>query len=49
MRYWKGSIAISPTQDYPLLQQVLRSTFVTHQQLYALSETGLPHDFAERL
>lgn len=35
MRYWKGSIAISPTQDYPLLQQVLRSTFVTHQQLYA--------------
>jgi hypothetical protein len=35
MRYWKGSLAVSPTQDYPLLQQVLRSTFVTHQQLYA--------------
>src|SRR6516165_6126358 len=34
MRYWKGSIALSPTQDYPLLRQVLRSTFVTHRQLY---------------
>src|SRR5271165_1265362 len=36
MRYWKGSIALSPTQDYPLLQQVLRSNFVTHRQLYDL-------------
>lgn len=36
MRYWKGSIALSPTQDYPLLRQVLRSTFVTHRQLYDL-------------
>jgi hypothetical protein len=34
MRYWKGSIALSPTQDYPLLRRVLRSTFVTHRQLY---------------
>ena len=34
MRYWKGSITLSPTQDYPLLRQVLRSTFVTHRQLY---------------
>ena len=34
MRYWTGSIALSPTQDYPLLRQVLRSTFVTHRQLY---------------
>ena len=34
MRYWKVSIALSPTQDYPLLRQVLRSTFVTHRQLY---------------
>jgi len=34
MRYWKGSIALSPTQDHPLLRQVLRSTFVTHRQLY---------------
>src|SRR5271165_1215271 len=36
MRYWKGSIALSPTQDFPLLQQVLRSNFVTHRQLYDL-------------
>ena len=36
MRYWKGSIALSATQDYPLLRQVLRSTFVTHRQLYEL-------------
>jgi hypothetical protein len=36
MRYWKGSIALSPTQDYPLLRQVLRSTFITHRQLYEL-------------
>ena len=36
MRYWTGSIALSPTQDYPLLRQVLRSTFVTHRQLYEL-------------
>jgi len=36
MRYWKGSIALSPTHDYPLLQQVLRSNFVTHRQLYDL-------------
>lgn len=34
MRYWKGSIVLSPTQDHPLLRQVLRSTFVTHRQLY---------------
>ena len=36
MRYWKGSIALSPTQDYPLLRQVLLSTFITHRQLYEL-------------
>lgn len=35
MRYWKGSIALNPIRDYPLLQQVLRSTFITHAQLYA--------------
>ena len=34
MRYWKGSIALSPIRDYPLLRQVLRSTFITHGQLY---------------
>lgn len=34
MRYWKGSIALSTTHDYPLLRQVLHSGFVTHSQLF---------------
>ncbi len=34
MRYWKGSIALSSTRDYPLLRQVLQSGFVTHSQLF---------------
>ena len=34
MRYWKGSIALSATQDYPLLRQVLHSGFITHSQLF---------------
>ena len=34
MRYWKGSIVLSPTRDYPLLRQVLHSAFITHNQLF---------------
>lgn len=34
MRYEKGSISISPQRDVPLLQQVLRSGFVTAHQLF---------------
>ena len=34
MRYWKGSIVLSPTRDYPLLRQVLHSGFITHHQLF---------------
>jgi len=34
MRYWKGSIHLSASQDYPLLRQVLRSEHVTHSQLF---------------
>jgi hypothetical protein len=34
MRYWKGSIALSTTRDYPLLRQVLHSGFITHHQLF---------------
>ena len=34
MRYWKGSIALSSTRDYPLLRQVLHSGFITHGQLF---------------
>lgn len=34
MRYWKGSIALSTTHDYPLLRQVLHSGSITHSQLF---------------
>lgn len=34
MRYWKGSIVLSPTRDQPLLREVLRSGFITHDQLF---------------
>jgi hypothetical protein len=34
MRYGKGTIQISEARDIPLLQQVLRSGFVTSDQLY---------------
>ena len=33
MGFQKGSITLSPTQDIPLLLQVLHSRFVTHDQL----------------
>jgi hypothetical protein len=36
VRYWKGSIALSPTSDYPLLRHVGQSGFVTHSQLFEL-------------
>jgi hypothetical protein len=34
MRYWKGSISLSPSQDYPLLRRVLHSGSITHSQLF---------------
>ena len=34
MRYRKGTIALSDTQDYPLLRRVLHCGFVTSAQLY---------------
>jgi len=34
MRYAKGSLQLSHAHDYPLLRQVLRSGFVTQDQLY---------------
>src|SRR5580658_9142471 len=34
MRYEKGSISINPARDIPLLQQVLRSGFITGVQLF---------------
>ena len=40
MRYWKGSIHLSPAQDYPLLRQVLRSEHITHSQLFEFMRLG---------
>jgi hypothetical protein len=34
VRYMKGSIVLSETQDYPILRQILQCGFVTHDQLY---------------
>jgi hypothetical protein len=34
MRYREGTIALSDTRDYPLLQRVLHCGFVTSAQLY---------------
>jgi len=34
MRHWKGSIVLSPTRDQPLLREVARSAFITHNQLF---------------
>ncbi len=38
MRYWKGSIALSSTRDYPILRHVLQSGFITHNQLFELAK-----------
>src|SRR6202140_5402163 len=38
MHYWKGSIALSSTRDYPLLRQVLHSGLITHNQLFEFSK-----------
>ena len=34
MRYWKGSIMLNPARDQPLLREVARSVFITHNQLF---------------
>jgi hypothetical protein len=34
MRYWQGSIVLNPTRDQPLLREVARSGFITHNQLF---------------
>ncbi len=38
MRYAKGTVALSPKQDIPLLLQVRNSRFITHQQLFAVMQ-----------
>jgi hypothetical protein len=40
MRYWKGSIHLSPLQDHPLLRQILRSDHITHSQLFEFMRLG---------
>lgn len=40
MGYSKGSITLSPTQDIPLLLQVLHSRFITHDQLFEFMLLG---------
>ena len=40
MGFQKGSIALSPAQDIPLLLQVLHSRFVTHDQLFEFMLLG---------
>jgi len=40
MRYIKDCISLNSEHDYPLLSQVLRSGFVTHDQLFELMQIG---------
>src|SRR6266849_5191140 len=40
MRYQKGSFELSRAQDLPLLRQVLRSQFVTHDQIFEFMKLG---------
>jgi len=40
MRYRKGSISIGTGQDIPVLRQVLRSQYVTHDQLFEFMRLG---------
>ena len=40
MRYIKDCISLSSEHDYPLLRQVLRSGFITHDQLFEFTRLG---------
>lgn len=40
MRYIKDCISLNAEHDYPLLRQVLRSGFVTHEQLFEFMQLG---------
>lgn len=40
MRYQKGSFELSRAQDLPLLRQVLRSQYSTHDQMYEFMRLG---------
>jgi hypothetical protein len=40
MRYQKGSIKLNPIEDGDILRQVLRSRFISHDQLWKITEAG---------
>jgi hypothetical protein len=40
MAHLKGSLAINPWRDIPLLRQVLSSTVISHSQLFELAKLG---------
>ena len=40
MRYARGTLAVSPTRDIPLLARVRNSRFITHQQLFEFMQSG---------
>jgi hypothetical protein len=40
MRYQKGGIRLNPIDDGDILRQVLRSRFISHEQLWKISETA---------
>ena len=40
MRYQEGTIKLSPTEDGDILRQVLRSRFITHEQLWKITAAG---------
>jgi hypothetical protein len=40
MRYIKDCISLNAEHDYPLLRQVLRSGFITHDQLFEFMQLG---------
>ncbi len=40
MRYIKDCISLSSEHEYPLLRQVLRSGFITHDQLFEFMQLG---------
>jgi hypothetical protein len=40
MRYRKGTVELNQSQDLPLLRQILRSQFVSHDQLFQFMRLG---------
>jgi hypothetical protein len=47
MRYAKGSLAVSPSRDVPVLLGVRNARFITHQQLYELMRSQ-GHEYSRK-